>query len=168
MTSVKLDTIDFTSQHEGILDEQATQIANICEFGYGFFYLKIDADQEIAVRGILDAARSFFRLPDKEKTKLRNDDSCNYKIRGKPITGTGSGYRGKGCDPNFASDTRESFNIASESYDYVTRTGSGRNKWPNMSSLPFDWKMRIDKYMEIMLDLSIRMRSIIGKSKTMN
>ena len=168
MTSVKLDTINFTSQHEGVIDEQARQIANICEFGYGFFYLKIDADQEIAVRGILDAATSFFILPEEEKTELRNDESCNYKIRGKPIIGTGSGYRGKGCDPNFASDTRESFNISSESYDYMTRTGGGKNKWPNMNLLPFDWKMRIDKYVEIMLDLSIRMRSTIGKHKTMN
>ena len=168
MTSVKLDTIDFTSQHEHTIDEQATQIANICEFGYGFFYLKIDADQEIAVRGILDAARSFFQLPDEEKTEVRNDESCHYKITGKPITGTGPGYRGKGCDPNFTSDTRESFNISSESYDYMTRTGSGRNKWPNMNLLPFDWKMRIDKYVEIMLDLSIRMRSVIGKDKNIS
>ena len=164
MTSITLETVDFSFYDENKVEELAKNISNICEFGYGFFYLKLQQNYADCVRDIIGAGKSFFGLPESEKLKLTNDDElCFYKIQGKLIKGTGPGYRGKGTDPNFPLDSRESYNISSEFFDPVTQTGSGKNKWPcNDDLLPRNWKEVVNKYIEIMLDISIKMRSVIG------
>ena len=166
MDVLTLDTIDFSSTLDKLqIHELATKISNICEFGNGFFYLRPPAHQEIVIQAIVNDAKQFFDLPKNEKFNLANDESCCYKIKGQLIQGTGSGYRGKGCDPNFKFDTRESFNICSEAFDAIEKTGCGRNKWPDGNLLPLNWKERIVSYTDVMLDLALKMRSIIGWSK---
>ena len=106
--------------------------------------------------------RSFSIYPKTKKYRLANDESSNYRAQGKAILGTGSGYRGKGCDPNFEFDTRESFNICSEAFDEKKKTGCGKNKWPSEAVMTPNWRETIISYMDVMLDLAIKMRSIIG------
>ena len=166
MTHITLETVDFTSYGESNIKELATQVANICEYGYGFFYLRLPQNYANVVKDIITAPKLFFDLPDSEKDALANDESCHYKIRGTVIKGTGPGYRGKGNDPNFVLDSRESFNLSSELFDIANNTGCGMNKWPRENLLPKSWKDTVTHYMEMMLDLSVKLRSVIGKLVT--
>ena len=163
MNDLTLETIDFSSAlDESKIHEIAKKVSYICEFGHGFFYLKPQSKQISEILNIIDEAKEFFSLPENEKYKLANDETCNYKIEGMSIPGTGSGYRGKGCDPNFAFDTRESFNICSEAFDEKKKTGCGKNKWPSEAVMTPNWRETIISYTDVMLDLAIKMRSIIG------
>ena len=94
MKPLTLETIDFTAYDDFAIFDIAQKISNICEFGYGFFYLKIQPNQASVVKEILDAAKDFFELPNQEKMRLVNDESCYYKIGGKSIAGTGIGIGG--------------------------------------------------------------------------
>lgn len=163
MDVLTLETIDFSSDLDELkIHEIARKVSYICEFGHGIFYLKPESEQISEIINIIDEAKEFFSLPENEKYRLANDESCNYKIQGISIPGTGSGYRGKGCDPNFAFDTRESFNICSEAFDEKKKTGCGKNKWTSEALMTPNWTGRIISYSNIMLDLAIKMRSIIG------
>ena len=166
MDVLTLETIDFSSSLDEIkMHKTARKVSYICEFGHGFFYLKPQSNQISEIINIIEEAKEFFNLPENEKYRLANDESSNYRAQGKAILGTGSGYRGKGCDPNFEFDTRESFNICSEAFDEKEKTGCGKNKWPPETAMTPNWEERIISYTDIMLDLAIKMRSIIGKCK---
>ena len=155
-----LESVDLTEYSKDNLEEVAKKVADICQHGHGFFYLKFQQGEE-RVQNILRLAEQIFNLPDDEKSNLDNDETCNFKAGGRPIAGTGPGYRGRGCDPNFSLDTRESFNVGSEVFDEEHNNSAGTNKWPSEELLP-RWKEEVSEYSKLMLELSVKLRSILA------
>jgi len=158
-----LETVDVTNYCEENLEDVARQVADICEDGYGFFYLKFGNDGEEHLEYALELGKQFFALSEQDKNTLENDESCHFKIHGRPIAGTGPGYRGRGCDPNFSLDTRESYNVGSEACDKENNIHAGLNKWPQEEMIP-NWRMQVSTYSELMLDLSVKLRTILAVS----
>ena len=117
----------------------------------GFFMLKMPDGVAEQAQGVIDAAWEFFELPYEEKKALKNSAPSQFKFNGCSIKGTGSGYRGFSEDPNFKSDTRESFNmgpnVESSLANLPTYTGSGVTCWPDEKILP-GWKQVMQSYID--------------------
>ena len=131
----------------------AANVAEACQ-NSGFFFLKPSPKTQVLVSGLIDHVRSFFALPLIEKQKLKNDEITWHTIGDRKIPGTGPGYRGFGADPNFAQDTRESYNFGAEAVVC--------NKWPSEELLPKMWKKYLEEYTEALLSTSVILRRLIA------
>lgn len=120
----------------------------------GFFFLKPTPKVQHLITRLMYTVRSFFALPLNEKESLNNDETTWYRIGDIKIPGTGPGYRGFGCDPNFKLDTRESYNFGDESVLH--------NKWPREGILPEDWKQNLKDYTDGLLGTSVILRRLIA------
>ena len=120
----------------------------------GVFLLKMPDDVAEQCPSVMAAAKEFFKLSDEEKQELKSCPSSQMKLNGVNIAGTGSGYRGFSEDPNFMSDTRESFNMGPAADETVVKSerysGSGVTKWPREQALP-GWKNTMQRYIDSIL-----------------
>ena len=132
------------------LKEVARDLHEECK-STGFFMLKMPDCVAEQAQGVIDAAWEFFQLPYEEKKALKCSPSSQFKFNGFSIKGTGSGYRGFSEDPNFKSDTRESFNMGPDVelslLDIPTYMGSGVTNWPDEKILP-GWKQIMQNYID--------------------
>ncbi len=167
MEKRKLDikTVDFTAlQSANDFQSAAQLIATEC-IETGFFLIKVPAYVEKQMSEVLNAAKMFFTLPLSKKQKLKNNKDSQFHINGESIPGTGAGYRGFAADPNFALDTRESFNIgpdvAKELVNSEQYSGCGLTTWPDDSILP-GWQTLMEDYAQSMLDISTILRQLIA------
>ncbi len=167
MVNRKLDikTVDFTKlTSPGKFEEAAVLIRNECE-NSGFFLVKVPENVEKQMPNVLEAAKRFFELPLKEKQKLDNNELTQFRINGKCIPGTGAGYRGFSEDPNFALDTRESFNMGPDvSKSLVTSvgySGSGMTPWPEETVLT-GWRSVMKTYCDSLLEISCTLRQLFA------
>ena len=115
----------------------------------GFFMMKMPDSVAEQTEAIIDSAKKFFKLPLDKKQKLKNCPSSEMKLNGVSVHGTGCGYRGYSEDPNFQSDTRESFNMGPDVDSSLALSpeysGSGVTDWPDEKLLP-GWKAIMQKY----------------------
>ena len=118
----------------------------------GFFYVSgttsdgvTDAKRAKLIGTALQDARAFFRVDTEIKRRCANRPEVQYRVDGHAFPGTGNGYRGKGLDPFFPLDDRESFNFGREQLPEEEEAPYG-NAWPDDHALPAGWRQRMEIY----------------------
>ena len=132
-----------------------------------------------AANAAMDAARRFFRLPDRAKLALSNRPELQYQVRNPQdgqthaVPGSGNGYRAAGADIYFAKDQRESINFGREPLE-PGEEPPYRNLWPaeqpadrapapaNVNVLPAGWRASVLAHQHQMVQLSILLRRLVA------
>lgn len=148
----------------------ASHVSDICDVcnsdtGSGFFHLRMTPQQHAAAERVLALSRALFALPPEKKAELANARDTYLRYQGVSIPGSGPGYRGAAADPNFAQDTRESFNISRDT-SCDADPPHGLTPWPSEDDVP-GLRAACDEYAEVLLDVSRRLRRAIATALAM-
>jgi len=165
--TLNLSSIDPTNVSDPPSKETLESIRNLInQDGPGFFYLRMNEEEEQAAHAALHSSRDqLFPLPFEDKQKLANGPEQWFRYGGYRIPASGPGFRAAGADANFLRDQRESYNVGWDTCR-CPDPPYGATPWPDEASAP-GFRSVCETYTALLLKRSHWLRKLLAQVMTM-